>query len=294
MSWRSLGDVLISGLTIGSVYYLMALGFTLVYGVGRVLNLAYGSFFVWGAYVCWVFTVGVATLPIVVGGLIAVPLLFLLGVAVDRGVVNPLRKRPEFDFSVLLATLGLAMVLDNLALVIFGPRPKALPDFGSWSLEVGGFVLSAQALIIIAFAGAFAFALTLFLQRTKTGMSIRAVAQDPTGARMVGIRLNHVYALTFGLSVALAAAGGILLAQRFFITPLGGWTILIKALIIAVAGGMGSLKGTLVAAFALGMLEAFVGWQAGLLWVMPFWFGVLLAILLTRPHGLFGAAGRRV
>lgn len=293
MNWRGLGDVLISGVTIGSVYYLLAAGFTLVYGVGRVLNLAYGSLFTWGAYVAWVFTAGYAGLPLVIGAIVAIPAVFLLGVIIDRGVVAPLRKRQDFDFAVLLATLGLAMVLDNTALVVFGARPKSLPQFGGGGLHLGGFTLSTQAIVILVTALALALGLALFLGRTRTGMSLRAVAQDAIGAQIVGIPLKRVYALTFGLSAALAAVGGILLAPRFFISPLGGWDVFLKALIIAVAGGMGSLRGTLVAAFGLGLLEAFVGWQAGLLWVMPFWFGVLIAILLVRPHGLFGAQGRQ-
>ena len=104
----------------------------------------------------------------------------------------------------------------------------------------------------------------------------------------MGIPLNRIFAYTFGISTVLSGIGGILLAPRFFITPLGGWHFLVKALIIVVAGGLGSIKGTLYSAFILGILEAVVGWRFGLLWVMPFWFIVLLIILLLRPEGLFG------
>jgi len=290
---RELVEVLISGFTIGTVYYLVAVGFTLVYGVGRVLNYSYGSFFTWGAYLAWVVAVGYLQLNYVLVFLIVLPLMFFFGVAVDQLLVRPLRSRPEFDFSVLLATLGLAVFLDNLVLVVFGPRSKSLPPFAEGSLTVFGFTIGLQLLAMFVFAVLVAVGLGLFLARTRLGMSMRAVAQDPTGARIVGIPMYRVFAITFGISAALAGAGGILLAPRFFMSPLGGWTFLVKALIIVIAGGLGSLRGTLYAAFLLGMLEAIVGWKAGLLWVMPFWFIVLFLILLIRPAGLFGARGRK-
>jgi len=290
---REFIEVLITGFTIGIVYYLVAVGFTLCYGVGRVLNYSYGSFFTWGAYLAWVIAVGYAQLNYFLVFIVVLPIMFLFGVAVDQVLIRPLRNRPEFDFSVLLATLGLAVFLDNLVLVIFGPRTKSLPAFLEGSITVGGFTISWQLVAMFIFALVVAVALALFMAKTRTGMSMRAVAQDPMGARIVGIPLYRVFAITFGISTMLCGAGGILLAPRFFMTPLGGWTFLVKALIIVIAGGLGSLRGTLYASFLLGILEAIVGWQLGLLWVMPFWFIVLFAILLVRPAGLFGAIGRK-
>jgi branched-chain amino acid transport system permease protein len=286
---RELVEVLITGITIGTVYFLVAVGFTLCYGVGRVLNYGYGSFFTWGAYLAWVLAVGYAKLNYFLVFLIVLPITFLMGVAVDRVIIRPLRSRPEFDFSVLLATLGLAVFLDNLVLVIFGARTKSLPEFLEGSVSIGGFVISWQLLAMFIFAVVVAVILFVFMAKTRTGMSMRAVAQDPTGARIVGIPLYRVFAITFGISTMLSGAGGILLAPRFFMTPLGGWTFLVKALIIVIAGGLGSIKGTLYAAFLLGILEALVGWQLGLLWVMPVWF----LVLLVRPAGLFGALARK-
>lgn len=290
---RELVDVLITGFTIGIVYFLVAVGFTLCYGVGRVLNYSYGSYFTWGAYLAWVIAVGYARLNYVLVFLIVLPIAFLMGLAVDRVIIRPLRSRPEFDFSVLLATLGLAVFLDNLVLVIFGARTKSLPNFLNGSVRIAGFTISWQLIAMFVFAAAVAIALFVFMAKTRTGMSMRAVAQDPTGARIVGIPLFRVYAITFGLSTMLCGAGGILLAPRFFMTPLGGWVFLVKALIIAIAAGLGSLRGTLYASFLLGILEAVVGWQFGLLWVMPAWFLVLFLVLLIKPAGLFGAVARK-
>lgn len=289
---RELVDVLITGFTIGTVYFLVAVGFTLCYGVGRVLNYSYGSYFTWGAYLAWVIAVGYAQLNYVLVFLIVLPIAFLMGLVVDRIIIRPLRSRAEFDFSVLLATLGLAVFLDNLVLVIFGARTKSLPKFLEGSINIGGFIISWQLIAMFVFAAVVAVALFVFMAKTRTGMSMRAVAQDPTGARIVGIPLFRVYAITFGLSTMLCGAGGILLAPRFFMTPLGGWIFLVKALIIVIAGGLGSLRGTLYASFLLGILEAVVGWQFGLLWVMPAWFLVLFLVLLIRPAGLFGTVAR--
>ncbi len=290
---REFIEVLITGFTIGIVYFLVAVGFTLCYGVGRVLNYAYGSFFTWGAYLAWVIAVGYASLNYFLVFIVVLPIMFLMGLAVDQVIIRPLRSRPEFEFSVLLATLGLAVFLDNLVLVIFGPRTKSLPAFLEGSVKIGGFTISWQLLAMFAFALVVAVVLFVFMAKTRTGMSMRAVAQDPVGARIVGIPLVRVFAITFGISTLLCGAGGILLAPRFFMTPLGGWTFLVKALIIVIAGGLGSIKGTLYASFILGILEAIVGWKLGLLWVMPFWFLVLFLILLVRPAGLFGATARK-
>jgi branched-chain amino acid transport system permease protein len=290
---REFIEVLITGFTIGIVYFLVAVGFTLCYGVGRVLNYSYGSFFTWGAYLAWVLAVGYAGFNYFLVFVIVLPLMFLMGLAVDQVIIRPLRSRPEFEFSVLLATLGLAVFLDNLVLVIFGPRTKSLPAFLEGSVKIGGFTISWQLLAMFIFALVVAVVLLVFMAKTRTGMSMRAVAQDPTGARIVGIPLYRVFAITFAISTMLCGAGGILLAPRFFMTPLGGWTFLVKALIIVIAGGLGSIKGTLYASFMLGVLEAIVGWKLGLLWVMPFWFLVLFLILLVRPAGLFGAKARK-
>lgn len=290
MGFKELAEILISGATIGLVYFLVAVGFSLIYGVSRVLNLSYGSFFTWGAYLAWVFAVGVFKLNYFLVIIIVCPLLYFLGMALEKFVVRPLRRRENFDFTVLLAGLGVALFMDYSAQALFGARTKSLPSFLEGTVEWGGFVFSLQQIAMLIVAVIVAVGLGFFLGKTRQGMSLKAVAQDPTGARIVGIPLNRVYALTFGISSVLAGFSGILLAPRFFISPLGGWKFLIKALIIVVAGGLGSIKGTLYSAFILGILEAFVGWQFGLLWVMPFWFLALLLILLVRPHGLFGSA----
>ena len=281
-------EALISGATIGSVYFIIAVGFSLIYGVSRVLVYSYGSFFTWGAYFAWIFAVGVLNLNYVLVFILVIPLMALMGFLLEKLVVKPLRKRPAFEWNVLLATLGVALFLDNLALVVFGARTKSLPLMVDGTVSFAGLVLSRQQIIMFVFSIALAVLLSLILSKTRFGMAMRAVAQDSEGAKIVGIPINRVFAYTFAICAVLAGLGGVLLAPRFYIEPLGGWDFLLKALIIVIVGGLGSIKGTLLGAFVLGILESLVGWRLGLLWVMPFWFIVLLAILLIRPQGFFG------
>ncbi len=281
-------EILVSGVTIGAVYFLIAVGFSLIYGVSRVLVYSYGSFFTWGAYIAWVLSVGVFHLPYFLVFILAIPLMAALGIIVERVVVRPLRSRPAFDWNVLLATVGVALFLDNLAQVIFGARTKSLPALLEGTIQIGNIVISSQQVTMLILAAVFGIGLTVLLNKTKIGMAMRAVAQDSTGARIVGIPINRIYMITFGISAALCGVGGILLAPRFFIKPMGGWNFLVKALIIVIVGGLGSIKGTLLGAFILGILEAYIGWQFGLMWVLPFWFIILLIILLIRPQGLLG------
>ncbi len=293
MIGRELVEVTVSGLTIGVVYYLIAVGFTLAYGVGRVMNFAYGSFFTWGGYLAWFFLARDAGYLAAV--LLVIPIMFIVfGLGVDRGIVRPLRRRSEFELTITLATVGLAMFLDNLVIEIFGPRTKSLPPLVSGNFEVAGFTFGLEVVAMFGAAAVTAVALGLFLARTRLGAMIRAVAQDPIGAAIVGVPIYRIYAVTFGISAVLAGLSGILVGTRFFLSPLGGWTVLTKALIIVVAGGLGSTRGTLYVAFLLGMMEAIVGWLLGLFWVLPFWFLFLFVILLFRPNGLFGARERSV
>ncbi len=290
MNFHAFVEILISGITIGMIYFLIAVGFSLIYGISRVLNLAYGSLYIHGAYFAWIFTSGYFHLNWLFVFLIVIAIMFVVGVLMEIIIVKPLRNEPNFDFSLLLATLGVAMVLDNAALILYGPRTKSLPPLFDGRLELFGFVISFQQIAMLVISIILSISLGLFLKNSIQGKKMRAVAQDPIGAQICGVNMYKIYAFTFGLSTVLVGAAGILLAPRFFITPLGGWPILIKALIIVIAGGLGSIKGTLYSAFILGILEAFAGYTFGMLWVMPFWFLVVLLILAFKPLGLFGTA----
>jgi branched-chain amino acid transport system permease protein len=286
---RELTDVLISGITNGSVYAIMAVGMALVYGVTRVFNFAYGSFYSMGGYLAWMF------LKVKVGYLFAIilviPLLFLAGFATEKFAVRPLRERKDWEMMALMATLGLALFLDNLYLVAFGPFVKSLPLILEGQANLGGFVFAFQDILILLIAVSIMIGFMLFLGRTRLGMSVRAVAQNVSGAQIVGVAKDRVFGFTFAISAVLVGSGGILLAPKYFVSPLGGWEILVKAWVITAFGGMGSIKGSLYAAFILGIVEALVGWQFGFTWTLFAWVAILLITLIVRPQGLLGTWG---
>jgi branched-subunit amino acid ABC-type transport system permease component len=156
------------------------------------------AFFTWGAYFAWVLAVGVLKLPYVLVFLVAIPLMAALGIGIERFIVRPLRHRPAFDWNILLATLGIALVLATLALVLFGARTKSLPSLLEGTMNVGRFVISLQQFTMFALSILLALGLTFLLNKTRVGMAMRAVAQDSTGARIVGIPVNAIYRYTFG------------------------------------------------------------------------------------------------
>jgi branched-chain amino acid transport system permease protein len=281
-------EVLISGIAQGAVYCVFAFGLCLVYGIARVLNLAHGSFYMTGAYIAWTLSSGWLDLGYPAMLVILVPTLFLIGVLFERVIVRPLRRVPNWKTASMMITLGFAFLLDNLNLIVFGPQQKLLPPLLEGSISIAGLVFSYQEIAIFVVAIGIVIALELFLHRTLFGNAIRAVAQDTTGARMVGIKVNQVFGCTFGLSVVLAGMAGVLLAPIYLISPLGGWPPFLKVFVIVVFGGLGSTRGVLYAAFILGVIEAFVIFAIGPSWTMPVWLLTLLAVLMFRPQGLLG------
>lgn len=290
MNSEILVNLLISGVRVSVLYSLMALGLTLVFGVGKVFNYAHGAFFTWGAYIAWALHNGFPDLAYPIVFAITIPIMFVFGAAFDGFVITPLRRKPGWKFTVFIVTLGSALFLDSLALIVFGPRYKTLPPLMEGDLHFAGFVVSNHDVLSLLIAVSILIGLGLFLGRTMQGKSLRAVAQDTVGAQMVGIPTNIVFRYTFGLAGALAGISGMLLAPRTFIFPVVGWPILIKAFVIVVFGGLGSVKGTLYAAFILGMMEVVISYYIGGVWALPFFLAVLGVVLVFKPRGLFGLA----
>jgi branched-chain amino acid transport system permease protein len=283
-------DVIIAGLATGSVYALMAVGMTLVYGVTKAFNFAYGDFFNMGGYFAWILIFG---LGLQFGGYLAVmvivmPLMFAVGYGLEKLMVAPLRKRDDWENKVMMLTLGLALFLSNLYMVVFGVRMKSLPPILEGTLEVGQLVFSYQDIMIFVLSLGGIFLFGWLLNNTRTGMAVKAVAQNPTGAKIVGIPQERIFAATFAISTVMVGFGGILLSQKYFINPNSGGTIMIKAWVVTAFGGMGSIRGGIYAAFIIGMLEAFVGWLFGMSYGIIALFILLLATLALRPQGLMG------
>ncbi len=282
-------DVIISGLINGSVYALMAVGLTLVYGVTKAFNFAYGSFYNMGGYFAWMLLIPLG----MIGGYFsvffaAIPVLFAVGYLLEKVLVSPLRKHDDWEMKVMMLTLGLSLFMDFGYQAVFGPNIKSLPGMIEGTLEIGQVVLFHQdvAIFILSVGGMLCFG--WILNNTRTGMAVQAVAQNPAGAQIVGIPKDFIFAATFAISTIMVGLGGILLCQKTFVDPMGSTNIMIKAWVITAFGGMGSISGSLYAAFILGMLEAFVGWHFGMIYVQIATLTLLLVTLAVRPQGLMG------
>ena len=283
-------DVIIAGLSTGSVYALMAVGMTLVYGVTKAFNFAYGEFFNMGGYFAWILIFGIG---LQFGGyltvlIIVLPLMFAVGYGLEKLMIAPLRKRADWENKVMMLTLGLGLFLTSLYTVVFGVKMKSLPPILEGTFEVGQLVFGYQDIMIFVMSLGGILLFGWLLNNTRIGMAVRAVAQNPIGAKIVGIPKERIFAATFAISTVMVGFGGILLSQKWFINPMSGGTIMIKAWVVTALGGMGSIRGGLYAAFIIGMLEAFVGWLFGMSYGIIALFILLLATLALRPQGLMG------
>jgi branched-chain amino acid transport system permease protein len=285
----------INGLFLGSIYALFALGYTLVFGVLDILNLAHQAVFMLCAFTALVL-VGHLHLPMLVAFPLAVLLGGLLGVGVDRVAFRPLRGRSDSNISGLISSIALATILEAVGLQVFGPDVERFP-FGSVpdrSLRIGDAVISELQVVIIAISLAMMAVLTFLLKRTRLGRQIRAGAESPHAARILGVHVDRVIAASFVLSSALGGAAGILFGLAFNnVAPDMGRTVELKGLAVIVLGGMGSMPGAALAGFALGLLEVLTVAKLGSSYRDAVAFGVLFLVLVLRPRGLLGPAALR-
>lgn len=288
MTADQVGNLLIIGVTLGAVYAVMALGLTFVYGVTKIFNYAQGAFFTWGAYFAWMLSAGYAQLPYPAVVIITVVIMFFFGWGYEKVLMYPLRRYPGWGMTAIIVTLGSALLLDNLALVIFGTPPKRIPYLVEGIFTLGGFQITRHEVVTLVAALVIMVLLILFLGKVRQGMAMQGVAQDTMGARIVGIPINRLFSFTFAIAAALAGIGAILLAPKVLIYPTVGWLVFVKAFVVMVFGGVGSIKGAVIAAFILAMVEAFVTFHIGAVWGMPVFILVLIIMLTVRPRGLFG------
>ena len=290
-----MGQQIVNGLFLGSIYALFALGYTLVFGVLDILNLAHQAVFMICAYAALVLVVHLhmpifAALPVAVlaGG--------LLGMVVDRVAFRPLRGRSDSNIAGLISSIALATILEAAVLQVFGPDVERFP-FGtvpSRSLKIGGAVVSELQIVIIAIALAMLLGLTWLLRRTRLGRRIRAVAESPKAARVLGVDVDRIISASFFVSSALGAAAGVLFGLAFNnVAPDMGRSVELKGLAVIVLGGMGSMPGAALAGVALGLLEVFTVAWIGSSYRDAVAFGVLFLVLVLRPRGLLGPAALR-
>lgn len=280
----SIAITLISGVILGTIYALMSLGLTLIYGIGNIFNLAHGSFFIWGAYLAWFFNAKLH-INLILGLLLSICILFFFGLVWERVALKPKRK----DFvSVITVSLGLMMIMDSMAHFCFGPTKKALPPIVSGNINLFFVTRSMNEILNFFVALAILIALWVFFSKSRVGMAIRAVSEDNVGASIIGIDIDKIYNLSFGIGVAVAGLSGILLAPEIYISTAAGGDALLKAIIIVILGGLGNIKGSMYAALILGIMESAVSMYIGMFWVLPSWFFLMLTILAVRPRGLYG------
>jgi branched-chain amino acid transport system permease protein len=275
----------IFGLSNGAILALAALGFVLIYKASGVINFAQGEFLLVGAYVFYGVVV-VAQLPWYVGVAVALAVALLLGLVVERTVLRPMLGAEPI--AVIMATIGLSSVLLGGVQVAFGTAPKARPDFlPTGSAEIGELLLPWDRLIAVAAAAVALTAFTVFFTRSRHGIAIRAVADDQQAAMTVGISSRRVFALSWALAAMTAVLAGILLGSITGVAPsLAGFGLVVFPVVIL--GGLDSVPGTIAGGVIIGLLTQYIGGYVGgsLQQVVPYL--VLVAILLLRPHGLFG------
>ena len=279
----------INALTLGSLYALIAIGLAITFSILDVVNFAQGSLVMWGAYLGVVFAVGLG-LGLWVPMLASMFLVGLLGMALERAALQPLRIRNAPPIAALLATLGAATILDHLILIVFGPDTRAFPSpFPVRMIEVGGAQISTLELTITGIALLLLVGLQAMLRRTRLGLAMRAIAQDSRVAGLMGIDTNRVVALAFGVGAAVGGVGGVLTGIYYNSVDISmGYSAGLKGFSAMVIGGMGSLPGAILGGFLLGTAEtaATTIFWSGYRDIVA--FSLLIIVLIVRPSGLLG------
>jgi branched-chain amino acid transport system permease protein len=281
--------IIVSGLVSGSIYALAASGLSLVWGALGVFNFAHGVLLMMGAYVAWwVSSPEGLGLGLAAGVLASIVWMALAGALLYGLLVRPWLRTPHAELTVIMTTIAGAMFLENLALTLFGGRLKTIDQIVTGTVTIGSTAMQAQNLMVIVLAPAILAAFALVLKFTKHGLAIRAIAQNRDAARLVGVRVETMYVLTFAISAVLAGIAGVLIGGLFNISPGMGAAPLLRAFLVVVLGGLGSLPGTILAAYLIGLIEAVSSYVIGIYWTPVVLFSVLILILLVRPNGLLG------
>ncbi len=281
-------NVVTVGILLGGIYALVSVGLNLIFGVIRIVNFAQGEFVMLGMYGAYA---GYAFLRLdpYVSLLVLLPLFFLFGAVVQRLLLAPLRNEPSMQ---IFATFGLLMLIENVVLALTRgtaysvPSPVSQAGIGLFGIQVG-----VVRLIALAAATAAAVGLGLFLRNTMPGRAIRAVAQDRAAATLMGVDVERIYMITFGIGTALAGLAGCLLAPIYSLSPQIGTSFILPAFAVVVLGGLGSVLGAYVGGFVVGLTEALAGYYLDPALKYAVIFGVFVLVLIVRPSGLFGKVG---
>ena len=278
---------LISGLSLGSIYTLIALGYTMVYGIAKMLNFAHGDIIMVGAFTIIV-SISTCGLPVWVALILSVVMCTVLGVVTERVAYKPLRKSEPL--TVLITAIGVSYLLQNLALLIFGSSQKSFPSiFDISSVHIGDLSMSGESVVTLAVTIIIMIALSLFINKTRAGKAMRAVSEDKEAAELMGISVNKTISLTFAIGSALAAVAGVFYGATYgFIGPYTGSMPGIKAFVAAVFGGIGSIPGAMIGGLLLGVLESLSKAYISTELSDAIVFASLIVVLLVKPTGLLG------
>ncbi|WP_040657141.1 MULTISPECIES: branched-chain amino acid ABC transporter permease [Olsenella] len=277
----------LNGLQLGSIYALVALGYTMVYGIILLLNFAHGDIIMVGAYISWIVMSQLGLSP-VLAVLLSVVGCTLLGVLIDKVAYAPLRNAPRL--SILITAIGVSYFLENGAQLVFGADAKVVPSFiDSSTIEVASLQLSPTALLTIAVTAVSTAILTFLVQRTKLGKAMRAVSEDMGAARLMGINVNTTISFTFAMGSALAGIGAVLYSMAYSqATPTMGVMLGTKAFVAAVLGGIGSIPGAVIGGLLVGFAEVFVSAIGLSVWKDAVVFLLLIIVLIVKPTGILG------
>ncbi|MEG0091055.1 MAG: branched-chain amino acid ABC transporter permease [Oscillospiraceae bacterium] len=278
---------LISGLSLGSIYALIALGYTMVYGIAKMLNFAHGDLIMVGAFSAIVF-ISSFGLPVWISVVLSVVCCVVFGVLIEKIAYKPLRKAPPL--SVLITAIGVSYFLQSLALIIFGSNQRSFPNIiTAKAMQIGKLTIKGESVVTLIATFVIMMGLTLFINKTKMGKAMRAVSEDKEAAELMGISVNKTITTTFAIGSALAAVAGVFFGSTYgFVGPYSGSMPGIKAFVAAVFGGIGSIPGAMVGGLLLGVIEnlskAYISTELSDAIV----FAVLIVVLLVKPTGLLG------
>ena len=280
---------LINGISLGSVYAIIALGYTMVYGIAKMLNFAHGDVIMIGAYMSFCATTYLH-LPVPVAILIAMCVCTVLGIVIEGLAYKPLRCATSL--AVLITAIGVSYFLQNIALIIWGSAPKTFSSvvpFQSLSLFGGGLIITAESIVTVLANIIIMIGLAIFTKKSKMGKAMRAVSEDKDAAELMGINVNVTISVTFAIGSALAAIAGVLLCSAYpVLMPTTGSMPGIKAFTAAVFGGIGSIPGAMLGGILLGIIEIFSKSYISTQLSDAIVFGVLIVVLLVKPTGLLG------
>ena len=280
-------EQLINGLRTGSIYALIAIGYTMVYGIAKMINFAHGDIIMVGAYALY-FSISVLGLPVPVALLLTVIVCSVLGVLIEKIAYKPLRKAQPL--AVLITAIGMSFFLQSSSLLIFGSTPIPFQSvIPNENIKVGPVIISSITLVTVVVTAVAMILLTLFINKTKLGSAMRAVSEDKGAAELMGINVNSTISMTFAIGSALAAVAGILyISQYQSMKPTLGALPGIKAFVAAVLGGIGSIPGAMLGGILLGLIESVSKAYISTELADAIVFGVLIVVLLFRPSGLLG------